>query len=70
MTVSPRARMRLHQGLVALWGALTIVTTTAAYLFPEHPLVMAWLIFISCYAVVCTHWAAYEGAAPSAREGA
>jgi hypothetical protein len=69
MTVSPRARMRIHQVLVAVWGVLTLGTTVAAYLFPGHPAVMAWLIFISCYAIVSTHWAAYEGAAPSAKEG-
>ena len=65
---SPKARMRLHLVLVAFWVLLTVLTTAAAVIWPEHPLLMAWLILISCYAIVSTHWAAYEGAAPSARE--
>lgn len=68
MSISPRARMRVHQGLVALWAALTIGTTGWAVWMPDSPYLMAWLIFISCYAVVCTHWAGFEGAAPSAKE--
>lgn len=66
--MTPEQRMRLHKWLVALWSVLTVATTVLAYLFPGHPLIMSWLIFISCYAIVSTHWAGYEGAAPSASE--
>ena len=67
--LSPQARMRLHLVLVAFWMLLTILTTAAAVIWPEHPLLMPWLIFISCYAIVSTHWSGFEGAAPSANEG-
>jgi fatty acid desaturase len=69
MHMSPEQRIRLHTWLAWLWAALTVVTTAAAVFWPGHPLLMAWLIFISCYAIVSTHWAAKEGAAPSAKEG-
>lgn len=68
--MTPEARMRTHKWLVVIWGVLTIATTALAYLFPGHPLILAWLIFVSCYAIVSTHWAGYEGAAPSAKEEA
>lgn len=66
--LSPQSRMRVHACLVIFWGLLTLVTTAWAVLAPEHPWLMAWLIFISCYAIVSTHWAGFEGAAPSAKE--
>lgn len=69
-TLSPQARMRIQLGLVVLWVVLTIGTTAAAVLYPGHPLLLPWLIFISCYAIVATHWAGFEGAAPSAKEEA
>lgn len=70
LRLSPTARMRVHQGLVALWVVLTIGTTAWAVWAPQSSLLMPWLIFVSCYAIVGTHWSAYEGAAPSAPEGA
>jgi hypothetical protein len=36
---------------------------------PDSKLLMGWLIAMSGYAIVSTHWAAREGAAPSAKEG-
>jgi hypothetical protein len=60
--------MQIQLTLVVVWAVLTAVTTVLAYLFPGHPALMAWLIFISCYAIVATHWSGFEGAAPSAKE--
>lgn len=67
-TLSPEVRMRIQAGLVGLWAVLTIATTAFAVLYPDHWLLVPWLIFISCYAIVATHWSGFEGAAPSAKE--
>lgn len=66
--MSPKARMRVQLSLVVVWSLLTLGTTGFAVMYPEHPLLIPWLIFISCYAIVATHWAGFEGAAPSAKE--
>jgi hypothetical protein len=64
--MTPEQRIRLHTWLAWLWLALTIVTTAWAVYDHEHPLLLAWLVFMSGYAIVSTHWAGREGAAPSA----
>lgn len=63
----PEHRIALHTWAAWLWLVLTIGTTAAAVVWPEHPWLIAWLIFMSGYAIVSTHWAAREGAAPSAQ---
>ena len=62
----PELRIRLHTWLALLWVALTVITTIWAWVVERNPL-MAWVIFMSGYALSATHWAAREGAAPSAK---
>jgi hypothetical protein len=64
--MSPEGRIRLHTWAAWIWLGLTIVTTVWAVIYPGHPLLLAWLVFMSGYAIVGTHWSAKEGAAPSA----
>ena len=64
--MSPRARIRMHEALAAAWLLLTLATTAASYWWHDSPLVLAWITFMSGYALTATHWAAKEGAAPSA----
>ena len=63
--LSPHARVRLHEVLAVVWGVLTVATTAAAVAWPEHPLLLAWITFMSGYALMVGHWSAKEGAAPS-----
>ncbi len=55
----------MHGWLAVAWFILTLVTTGLALWFPEHPWLLAWVIFMSGYANTAAHWAAREGAAPS-----
>lgn len=64
--MSPHARIRLHEVMAGVWAVLTLGTTGAAMLWPEHPWLLAWVICMSGYANVVGHWSAKEGAAPSA----
>jgi hypothetical protein len=66
--VTPASRIRLHTYLAWVWLGLTVVTTAWAVWMPDSKLLMGWLIAMSGYAIVSTHWAAREGAAPSAEE--
>jgi hypothetical protein len=66
--MTPEQRIRLHTWLAWLWLALTVGTTAAAIIWHDATWLLAWLVFMSGYAIVSTHWAAREGAAPSARE--
>lgn len=61
--------MRLHTAAAWIWLTLTLFTTAAAMVWPEHPWLLAWVIAMSGYANVVGHWSAREGAAPSAKEG-
>jgi hypothetical protein len=67
--VTPASRIRMHTWLAWAWLGLTVVTTAWAVWMPDSKLLMGWLIAMSGYAIVSTHWAAREGAAPSAKEG-
>jgi hypothetical protein len=67
--MTPASRIRMHTWLAWAWLGLTVVTTAWAVWMPDSKLLMGWLIAMSGYAIVSTHWAAREGAAPSAEEG-
>ena len=60
--------MSLHGWLAVVWFILTVITTALALIFPEHPWLLAWVIFMSGYANVASHWAAREGATPPDEE--
>jgi hypothetical protein len=68
MLQDPARMIGVHSWLALLWLALTFGTTVLAMWFPEHPYLLAWVIFMSGYANVASHWSAREGAAPSAGE--
>jgi hypothetical protein len=68
LKLNPEMRMRVHATFIDTWGVLGLGTTIFAIFFPDSPYLFPWLIFISCFALVVGHWAAYEGAAPSAEE--
>lgn len=61
----PRRTIREQTRLIYLWRVLTVVTTVAAVIFPDSPLLMAWVIFMSAYAIVISHEAVKAGAEPS-----
>lgn len=69
LKLSPEMRMRVHATGIDIFSVLCVATTAFAIFFPDSPYLFPWLIFISCYALVVGHWASYEGAAPSAKEG-
>ena len=56
------AHARMHGWLAVGWLALTLGTTVLAVIFPEHPWLLAWVIFMSGYALTVSHWAAREAA--------
>lgn len=66
----PAKMAGVHGYLAALWLALAALTTVWAVLDPENRYLLAWVIFMSGYANAGAHWAARQGAAPSAEEGA
>ena len=65
----PERRITLHTWAAWIWVGLTLATTAAALIWPDHPAVLAWIITMSGYANVVGHWSAREGAAPSAQGG-
>lgn len=62
-------RMTVFHGWAAItWLVLSLLTTVAAIIFPDHPLLMAWVIFMSGYANTTGHWAAKQGAESEASD--
>lgn len=60
----PMQMQHVHPYLMLIWAVLTLATTAWAIWVGEY--LLAWLTFMSGYANVGAHWAAYQGAAPSA----
>jgi hypothetical protein len=59
----------MHTWLAWVWLGLTLITTAAAWWWHDQPWLLAWITFMSGYALTATHWSAREGAAPSAEAG-
>ena len=70
MLQDPARMIGVHSWLALVWLALTIGTTVWALVSPDNRYLLAWVIFMSGYANVASHWSAREGAAPSAAGGA
>lgn len=67
MVTDPKQRIRLHTRMAIGWFVLTNITAALALYLGESPFV-AWIVWMSGYANAGAHWAAREGAAPSAKE--
>ena len=58
----------LHTWAAGIWLVLAIGTTAWGIVTPDHPYLLAWVIFMSGYANVAAHLAGRAGAAPSEGE--
>lgn len=65
----PRTMVIVHGWAAVLWAVLALGTTVAAVMFPEHPTLLAWVIFMSGYANAAAHWSARQGAEAEAKGG-
>lgn len=65
----PKVMLAVHGWAAVLWVVLALGTTVAALFFPDHPFLLAWVIFMSGYANAAAHWAARQGAEAEADGG-
>jgi hypothetical protein len=65
MFSDPHTIAKIHGIMAGVWLVLALATTVAAIWFPDSPLLLAWVIFMSGYANFSSHLAARAGAGPS-----
>lgn len=56
----PQTMQRAHGAATVAWFVLATATTGFALWFPEHPVLLAWVIFMSGYANAASHWSARQ----------
>lgn len=57
--MSPKTGRRIHLGLMILW---VVVGLPVSYMLRES---IAWLVFLSVYAIVVGHWSGWSAERPT-----